>query len=255
MNLSKFYLKHLLAMFLIVNLIFFSFDALSISIDDQQSNPQSVEVAKKKNPGNLRYAVFYKNQERMIAYLPNEPRMIDFMHRPTFLDMTKQEKDDYSPQNWGVAIVGDSIDHIIPMIRGGYFVLPDLPQAKQEGAKLLFNTITQKNFLGVSWVLRHRDNAISYKDFALSFDEVRQLQEKIRWYELNLKGEKNAVYDSLKACFLEPGGNILLDDVPAKTSKLGRCVWLEFDPEQVRLNPTIRFVGALEVVTLANTKE
>ncbi len=103
-------------------------------------------------------------------------------------------------------------------------------------------------------MLRHRDNAITYKDFALSFDEVRQLQEKIRWYELNLKGEKNAVYDSLKACFLEPGGNILLDDVPAKTSKRGRCVWHEFDPEQEKLNPTIRFVGALEVVTLANTK-
>lgn len=104
-------------------------------------------------------------------------------------------------------------------------------------------------------MLRHRDNAITYKDFARSFDEIRQLQEKIRWYELNLKGEKNAVYDSLKACFLEPGGNILLDDVPAKTSKLGRCVWLEFDPEQVKSNLTIKFVGTLEIVTLANTKE
>lgn len=242
-------------MFLIANFLLLGFNAQSLQPNDQQNIPQSVEVAKKKNLGDLPYGPFYKNQERLIAYLPNEPRIIDLSKRISFNGMGKQERDDYSPQNWGVAIVGDSVDYVVPMTRGGYFILPDLPQARQEKAKLLFNATTQKNFLKTAWVLRHHDNTISYKDFARSFVEVKQLQEKIRWYELNLKDEKNAIFDSLKACFRESGGAILLGDAPAKTLELGRCVWLEFNQKQVNLNPAIKFVGALEIVTLANTKE
>ncbi|MFC0350314.1 hypothetical protein [Undibacterium danionis] len=255
MNLSKFYLKHVLAMFLIVNFTFFSFDALSISNDDQQNIPQSVEVAKKKNPGDLPYAFFYKSQGRLLEYMPVEPRTIDFSNRISFNGLGKQERDDYFPSNWGVAIVSDSVDVVVPMTRGGYFVLPDLPQARQENAKLLFNTTSQKGSLKTAWILRYRDNTLSYTDFARSFDEVKQIQEKIKWYELKFKDEKKSSFDSLKACFLEAGGDILLDDVPAKTSKLGRCVRLEFAPELVKSNPRLKFVGALEIVTLANTKE
>lgn len=222
---------------------------------DQNNAHQSVQVAKKKNPGDLPYDGFFKNQVRMLAYMPNEPRTIDFASRASFNALEKQEQDDYSPQNWGVAIVSDSVDYVVPMIRGGYFVLPDLPQARAEKAKLLFNTTTQRNFLKTAWILRHRDNAISYADFARSFDEVKQIQEKIKWYELNLRDEKKASFDSLKACFLTPGGNILLNDVPAKTVEQGRCIWLKFDQEQSKSNPTIKFVGELVIVSLANTEE
>lgn len=242
-------------MFLIANFLLLGFNAQSLQPNDQQNIPQSVEVAKKKNIGDLPYAAFYKLQERLIAIMPNEPRTIDFTNRVSFNDIGKQERDDYSPHNWGVAIVGESVDYVVPMTRGGYFVLPDLPQARQEKAKLLFNTTTQKNFLKTAWILRHNDNTISYKDFARSFDEVKQLQEKIRWYEISFRDEKKSTFDSLKACFRESGGAILLDDTPAKTLELGRCVWLEFDQKQVNLNPAIKFVGALEIVTLANTKE
>lgn len=104
-------------------------------------------------------------------------------------------------------------------------------------------------------MLRHTDNRLSYKDFARSFDEVKQLQDKIKWYELNLKDEKNSTFDSLKACFMESGGQILLNGMPADTLGHGRCILLKFDQEKLALNPVITFVGVLEIVTLANTKE
>nr|WP_315472653.1 hypothetical protein [uncultured Undibacterium sp.] len=243
-------------MLLIANLLLLSLSAQSSSPNIVQENiAQSVKVVKKKNPGDLPYDGFYKNQERLIAYLPNEPRTIDFSNRVSFNDMERQARDDYSPQTWGVAIVGDSVDYVVPMIRGGYFVLPNSPEARQEKAKILFNTTTQKNFLKTAWVLRLSENTLSYKDFARSFDEVKQLQEKIRWYELNLKDEKNAKFDALKACFMESGGQILLDDTSAETLEQGRCISLKFDKEKLALNPKIKFVGTLEIVTLANTQE
>lgn len=243
-------------MLLITSFFLLSVHAQSTtSQPDQDNAPQSVKVAKKKNPGDLPYDGFYKNQVRILAYMPNEPRTIDFASRASFNALGKQERDDYSPQNWGVAIVGDSVDHVVPMIRGGYFVLPDLPQARAEKAKLLFNTTTQKNFLKTAWILRHHDNALSYADFARSFEEVKQIQAKIKWYELNLRDEKYSTFDSLKACFITSGGNILLNDVPAKTVEQGRCILLKFDQEQTKSNPTIKFVGALEIVALANAEE
>lgn len=242
-------------MFLITNLLLLSLHAQSLPpYNDQENITQSIKVAKKKNPGDLPYDGFYKNQVRVIAYMPNEPRTIDFMSRASFDGADERERDDFAPHSWGVAIVGDSVDEVVPMIRGGYFVLPDLPQARQEKAKLLFNTTTKKNNLKTAWVLRHHENTISYKDFARSFEEVKQLQAKIKWYELNLKDEKNMTFDSLKACFLESGGTIVLDDIPVTNLEQGRCVLLKFDPEQIESNPTIKFVGTLEIVTLANSK-
>ena len=243
-------------MLLIANFLFLSLNVHAPSLHiDQENVSQSVKVAKQKNPGDLPYVGFYKNQARIIAYMPNEPRTIDFSNRASFDDLKGQERDDFSPQNWGVAVVSDSIDYVVPMIRGGYFVLPDLPQAREEKAKLLFNTKTQKNFLKTAWILRHQENTIRYVDFAQSFDEVRQIQEKIKWYEFNLSDEKKSTFDSLKACFLEAGGSILLNDIPANSLELGRCRWLKFDKEQIKSNPTIKFVGTLEIVTLANTKD
>jgi len=243
-------------MLLIANLLLFSLSVQSSSpINTQENLTQSVNVVKKKNPGDLPYDGFYKLQERLIAYLPNEPRTIDFSNRVSFNDIERQARDDYSPNNWSVAIVGDSVDYVVPMIRGGYFVLPNLPEARQENAKLLFNTTTQKNFLKTAWILRHHENTISYKDFARAFDEVKQIQEKIKWYELSFKDEKNSSFDALKACFMESRGQILLDDIPAETLEQGRCISLKFDKEKLALNPKIKFVGTLEIVTLGNTKE
>lgn len=221
----------------------------------QQNIPQNVEVSKKKNPGDLPYAAFHKLQERLISYLPPEPRVIDFLSRASFHGVDKQASDDFSPTGWGVAIVGESVDHVVPMIRGGYFVLPNLPQAKQERAKILFNTKTKKNFLKTAWKLRLQNNSISYQDFAKSFGEVKQLQEKIRWYEISFQDEKDSRFDSLKACFMGSEGEILIDDKPANTTKLGRCVSLVFDPSQVASNPLIQFKGEVEMITLANSKE
>lgn len=243
-------------MLLITSFFLLSVHAQSTTSQADQDNvPQSVKVAKKKNPGDLPYDGFYKLQERLLAYMPSEPRTIDFSSRASFNTLEKQERDDYSPQNWGVAIVGDSVDYVVPMIRGGYFVLPDLPQARAEKAKLLFNTTTQKNFLKTAWILRHHDNTLSYADFARSFDEVKQIQEKIKWYELSFRDEKYSKFDALKACFLKTGGTILLGDAPAKTQGQGRCIVLKFDQEQTKSNPTIKFVGELEIVALDNVEE
>lgn len=242
-------------MLLASSILFLSLNSAPAQTVVQQSEPQNVEVAKKKNPGDLPYAAFHKLQERLISYLPKEPRVIDFLNRVSFDGADKQASDDFAPKAWGVAIVSESVDHVVPMMRGGYFVLPDLPQAKQEKAKILFNTRTQKNFLKTAWKLRIQDNSIRYADFARSFGEVKQLQEKIRWYEIGLKDEKDSRFDSLKVCFMENDGEVLVDDRPVNATKLGRCIALVFDPNLVQSNPLIKFKGAVEIVTLAYSKE
>lgn len=118
-------------MLLIENLLLLCLSAQSsLPINTQEYLTQSVKIAKTKNPGDLPYDAFYKNQVRLIAYLPAEPRIIEFMSRASFNGIAREEKDDYSPHSWGVAIVGDSVDYVVPMIRGGYFVLPNLPEAR-----------------------------------------------------------------------------------------------------------------------------
>ena len=139
----------------------------AVAGDDLAAPP--IEIRHKKNPGDLDYAIVYKLQERVRAYLPPEPRVIDYRGRAIFNavnTLTRTERDNFMPAGWAVAIVGKTVDYTVPTAKGGYFVLPDLPLAREEGAKLMFNTQTKERTMGVTWSVRLREgNVLPYRDY------------------------------------------------------------------------------------------
>lgn len=211
-----------------------------------------VLINSKKNPGDLPYKSAFDTQELLKSYQPAEPRVIDLTLRLAFSDGSEKTQDAYHPETWAVAIVGDTVDQQVPISRGGYFLLPDLEQARKERATIMFNAQTFANRLETAWKLRIApDNTLSYASFAEALQELRYVQDSIPWYRFGLRRIRNGVYDGLKACFIGPEGRIEIDGQPAATTPDGACQVLPFDADRLRAGPsTIAFVGQLDTVTL-----
>lgn len=217
---------------------------------------EPVEIKSKKNPGDLPYKSMFGLQSDLLSYLPAEPRMIDMRLRVSFTAIDVPERESYLPDTWAVALVGDTVDQPIPVTRGGYFLLPDLKQAADERATIMFNTQTRKNWLDVAWMVRvNADNTIAYSDLVKAFDDVRSTQRNMPWYRLAFRLEKQAHFDALKACF-SSGGDILLDGAPAETITRGPCKLLKFEPARAAGPASvITLVGEVAHVTLDNLGE
>ena len=211
-----------------------------------------IEVNRKKNPGDLPYIGFKETIDRLKSYLPPEPRVLDLRLRLSFTDLSESARDDYLPDTWAVAIVGDTLDHTIDVERGGYFLLPDLDQAVKEKATIMFNARTRKNNLKAAWKFRIAPGqTLSYQDFSKAFDEVAAVQKKIPWHRISLYDERVARFDGLKACFHPGGGRIEIDGQAAVSTSVGTCQILKFDPTLARTgNAAIAFIGPLHIVTL-----
>lgn len=211
-----------------------------------------VEISSKKNPGDVPYAPFLKQQAFLQSLLPPEPRVVDLRLRLSFTGITGPGRDAYLPDSWAVAIVGETQDHTIPIERGGYFLLPVVEQAAREKATLMFNTQTRKGFIDVAWKLRLKEGQVlSYADFAQAFDEVRRVQEQIPWYRIGLRAERIARFDGVKACFFTGDGRIEVGGQPAAARTEGMCQVLKFDPVMAAAGRNdIAFVGQLDTVTL-----
>lgn len=211
-----------------------------------------ITIKRTRNPGDLPYVYFQKNQVLLESFLPSEPRVIDMRFRLSFTDITGPERDEYLPDSWAVAIVGDTIDHTIDVARGGYFLLPALELAEKEKATVMFNARTRKSYLNVAWKFRIAEGqTLSYADFARAFDEVAVVQKKIPWYRIGLRDERAARFDGLKACFHPGEGRIDIDGQPAAARTQGSCLVLKFDSALAKSgNAKIAFIGALDIVTL-----
>jgi hypothetical protein len=216
-----------------------------------KSNLAKVEVRWKKNPGDFKYREAYQLQRRVVAILPPEPRLIDFRIRVLFAGLNQTERDDFLPAKWGVAIVGDTVDYTVPLARGGYFLLPDLPLAREEDATLMFNAQTKPRLLGAAFPLRLGEgNVLPYSDFAKAMREFDLFRTKIPWSELGMREIRHAEYDSLRACFALPGGAILIDGAPAGAADGERCSVLKFDVSKVESGAVISFTADLDNLTL-----
>ncbi len=225
--------------------------AASVAAQAEDAAPETVKVKSRKNPGDLPYKAFFKIQQHLLSYLPPEPRMVDLTLRVYHTELSGAERDTYLDPQWSVAVVGETVDVNLPVARGGYFMLPDLPQARAEGATLMFHTQTKKRYVDTAWVLRTGERKeIAYQDLARAFSDVAAVQGKIGWFELGLLDEKRARYDSLKACFQTQDGAILLDGVAVDAIKRGPCAWLKFDPTLLAANPRISFSGPLQLALL-----
>lgn len=160
---------------------------------------------------------------------------------------------EFLPLQWGVAIVGKTVDAVVPMRRGGYFSVPQLAQAqaRQEDAIVMFNAQARKNSVDLGWHVNVPESGrLGYRQFSQALEELKLAQAGIAWWDIPLAQEKKARFDALRACFSHPAGEILVDGQPAGRKLSEHCTLLAFDPEHITADPPIAFVGQLEHVTL-----
>ena len=218
--------------------------------------PDAVKVQARKNAGNVPYRFFIDGQKRLRGYLPAEPRMLDVMYRISFTELAIPEQDAYEPAGWSVSIVGDTVDQTVPVRRGGYFVLPEIAQAYEEGATLMFKEQSKRKALEVDWIVRvGPDQRLSYTDFARTMDEIHAIQKTIPIYHLRVRSVKQAKYDGIKACFRDPGGMALIDGKSAADATVGNCAVLKFDPAKAGSRTVIEFDRPLDIVTVVETSD
>jgi len=218
--------------------------------------PKEIRVQAKKNPGDVRYDLFYDLQLRFNGYLPPEPRLFDAVQRVSFTRLSLAEQDAYDPPDWAVSIVGDGLEETVPVRRGGYFSLPYLPEAYKNRATLMFRDQSKRNYTATAWVMRiGEDRQLSYADFGKAMEQLRQVQDTIPLIRvLNYRVEKYSKYDGLKACFLDKDGAMLIDGKPAAHAVVGNCWVLKYDPKKADSGELIAFRGALDIVTLIETE-
>jgi hypothetical protein len=211
-----------------------------------------IEIHRKTNAGDLPYRGFFGLQTYVQSLLPRGRNVVELRLRVNFASAKGPAYDEFQPKNWAVAIVGESIDQVVPVSRGGYFLLPDLPQAAAENATIMFNTPTRAERIALEWKFRTSDKqTLSYAEFAKAFDQVRAVQRKIPWDRPGLQEVRLVEYDGLTACFLPGGGRIDVGGKPAATAAEGACRVLKFDAALAGAGAAeIAFVGPLDIVTL-----
>lgn len=211
----------------------------------------TVKVHRKTNPGDLPYRSFFNIQNYVQSLMPRGRPVVDLRLRVNFASDKGPHYDRFDPKTWAVAIVGDSSDHIVPVTRGGYFLLPELRDAAHENATIMFNTPTREGRIALEWKLRISDRqTLSYADFAQAIDVVRTVQRKIPFNSSGLREVRMVEYDGLRACFRSNEGRILIDGKPVATTAEGTCQVLEF---KAIGQSEITFVGPLDIVTLNRT--
>lgn len=211
----------------------------------------SVEIRSRKNAGDMPYLSAYQVQRRLLSLLPPEPRVTDVRMRVLFTSLSQAEQDDFMPATWAVAVVGTTFEQVVPVTKGGYFLLPEVPIASDEDATLMFNTQTKKKTLSAVWTVRPRDgNTLPYRDFARAIDEYEVVRRKIGVNELGMRQLRDHRPNALRACFANREGAILVDGADAGAVARGSCWLLQFDADKAGTPSLITFSGVLEALTL-----
>lgn len=211
-----------------------------------------VHVHRKTNRGDLPYKPFFLIQTYLQSLLPPEPRVIDLLGRVEFVAKSEAEKDLFAPDSWAVAIVGNDLDQVVPVRRGGYFLLPKVKLGMLELGTIMFNTETQKGKMSVAWKVRVAPaQTLSYAEFGKALEEVASVQRAIPTYRYDLREIRRYGHNALRACFVGGPGRIEVDGRPAATIPDGACQVLKYDAAAARAGKAqIAFLGKLDIVTL-----
>jgi len=217
----------------------------------------SQHAARKKSPGDLSYRTVWRMQKRIDALLPKQARLISPTLRLSVTGMAEAERAEFLPPDWGVAIVGKTVDTVVPMRRGGYFVVPQLPQAQARGedAIVMFNSQMKKNWLDVGWHVKVPEGGrLAYRQFGRALDELRMAQQDMPWWDIMARAEKHARFNAIRACFAGKHGKILVGGTPAGVKLSDHCSLLAFDERELKNDPAIDFAGELDFVTLDHSE-
>lgn len=211
-----------------------------------------VEIHRKRNLGDLPYKPFFAIQSYLQSLLPPEPRVIDLLGRVHFVAKSEIEEDLFAPESWAVAVVGDELDQVVPVSRGGYFLLPEVKLGFLELGTIMFNTQTRKGKMSVAWKVRiPPTQTLSYAEFSKALEEVASVQKRIPTYRYDLREIRRHGHNALRACFLNGPGRIEVDGRPVATISDGACQVMKHDPAVARAGKAqIAFVGKLDILTL-----
>lgn len=205
--------------------------------------------------GQLDYAFFYDMQALLQSYQPHEPRLLDLKLQALYTEMTEPQRDAYMPSSAGVDILGRTVDVKLPMEKGGYFVLPSLTTAYNEGAAIAFEKTSKDNIVNIAWALRvgptHR---LSYSAVQQALAEVRTVQGKIPMQLLEFAPIKLSKYSGIKACFSDLGGQVLIGGKPVEDAAVGDCTVVKLDKMTAHPDDVVEFSGPLDIVTIVDTR-
>jgi hypothetical protein len=180
--------------------------------------------------------------------------MIELRLRVNFASDKSPAYDQFEPKTWAVAIVGDETDRVVPVSRGGYFLLPELRDAAHENATIMFNTPTREGRIALEWKVRvGSGQSLSWGAFEQALDQARSVQRKIPFELTSLREVRMVEYDGLRACFRTGGGRIDVGGQPLATRIEGNCHVLKVDTAARAGKGEIAFVGPLDIVTLDRT--
>lgn len=229
--------------------------AFGLAADGAQADAAKDESAhaRKKNPGDMSYRAALRLQNKVAALQPKQARLIVPSLRLSIAGMDHAARAEFLPADWGVAIVGKTVDTLVPMRRGGFFAVPQLAQAQshQEDAIVMFNAQSRKNSVDVGWYVNVPSSGkLAYRQFGQALEELKQAQAAIAWWDIPLAGEKRARFNALRACFLSGEGTILVAGRPSGRKLGPHCSLLAFDAERLRADPAIAFEGNLDYVAL-----
>lgn len=215
----------------------------------------TINIVTRKNPGDLPYRWFIRAQRRLLSALPPQPRRLDLMHRISFTELPQAQRDAYLPKSWGVSVVGTTVDQEVEIRRGGYFLIPENPVAYDEDATVMFKEQSRARRVETGWIVRpDPGQRLRYAGFAGALNESKAVQKEISLFDMSLRIEKHAKLDTLKACFLEAGGQLLIAGKPAADAVVGNCALLKFDPARAAGGEEIEFAGPLDIVTLVESR-
>ncbi len=223
---------------------------------DAAARAEGSLTPRKKKLGDVSYRTMWQLQQRVAVMLPKDARLISPVLRLSVAGMGAIERAEFKPDNWAVAIVGKTIDALVPMWRGGYFALPALPQAqsRREDAIVMFNADAKKNAFDVGWHVHvPADGTFAYAQFGQALAELARAQAGMAWWDIMLISDKTARFDAIRACFTSEQGEILVGGVRAGRKLSPHCTLLPYDPAQARVNADMAFVGGLDFVALDNS--
>jgi hypothetical protein len=209
-----------------------------------------VTVTAVHNKAELSYPGFVRSLSRLIAMLPPEPRHIDLLDRIWFTKLSPVEQDQYTSATWAISIMSRSRDMEVPIVRGGYFLLPADRVAMQENASIIFNTHVQDGMLGLVIKMRARyGDVILAADLAAALDEANQFHGKaIKTDFYHGYGSFNAI----KACFPTPSGDMIVTGGAGFKTSLGTCKLYIPAETDVSARADIAFNSEPDIVVLAS---
>lgn len=238
-------------------LLFFPLLAVTPGLAQETGAPPAeIKIVTRKNPGDLPYRFFLRAQRQLQSYLPPEPRKLDFNFRISFTELPMAERDGYQPLSWGVSVVGDTVDETLALRRGGYFILPELARADEEDATIMFREQSRKKSLDVAWILRtDASGRLPFADIGQALRELRAVQKRISLFSISMRTEKHASYDTLKACFLQAGGELRIGGTGAADATIGQCSLLRLDPARIGSSGAVELAGPVDIVTIVDARD